>query len=154
MKLCIRAVGRSSCRWATLATEQYAPRIQHSFALRQEWVKTQAFKGDAEHVKQQEGKRLLKGLSARERLIALDERGLAVDTQGFSKLIGDLQLQGVTEVVFVIGGAYGLSDEVRKKAHKTLQLSSLVLNHEVARVVLIEQLYRALTLLKGIPYHH
>jgi len=57
-------------------------------------------------------------------------------------------------VVFLIGGAYGLDKTVRKRANRTIRLSTMVFNHEVARVVLFEQLYRAVTLLKGIPYHH
>jgi 23S rRNA (pseudouridine1915-N3)-methyltransferase len=80
------------------------------------------------------------------RLIALDERGRDLTTAQFSALLK-------LETTFVIGGADGLPEEVKKRAHLLLRLSSLTLPHALAQVVLLEQIYRAATLLTGHPYH-
>ncbi len=80
------------------------------------------------------------------RIVALDERGKDVTTAQFAALLGE-------ETVFVIGGPDGLDEKIRKDAKLLLRLSSLTLPHALAQVVLIEQLYRAATLLKGHPYH-
>jgi 23S rRNA (pseudouridine1915-N3)-methyltransferase len=80
------------------------------------------------------------------RLVALDERGRDLDTKAFSKLLGQ-------ETVFLIGGPDGLDEATRKQAALVLRLSSLTLPHALAQVVLLEQLYRAATLLTGHPYH-
>ena len=80
------------------------------------------------------------------RIVALDERGKALATVEFSRLLGE-------PAAFVIGGADGLPEEFRSKAHLVMSLSSLTLAHALAQVVLMEQLYRAATLLTGHPYH-
>jgi 23S rRNA (pseudouridine1915-N3)-methyltransferase len=80
------------------------------------------------------------------RIVALDERGKDLTTAGFSRLLGE-------PAAFVIGGADGLPEEFRGKAHLVVKLSSLTLAHALAQVVLMEQLYRAATLLTGHPYH-
>ena len=80
------------------------------------------------------------------RLVALDERGEDLSTAQFARLLGQ-------ETFFLIGGADGLPAEVKKRAHRTLRLSSMTLPHALAQVVLIEQIYRAATLLTGHPYH-
>ncbi|MCA9569125.1 MAG: 23S rRNA (pseudouridine(1915)-N(3))-methyltransferase RlmH, partial [Myxococcales bacterium] len=114
--------------------------------------KPEKFRGDVDAVRSAEGERLKKILSPREQLVALDERGERLDSHAFAAMLESLTLEGT--VTFLIGGAYGLDPSVRKAASRTVKLSDAVLNHEVARVVLFEQLYRAVTLLEGIPYHH
>jgi 23S rRNA (pseudouridine1915-N3)-methyltransferase len=80
------------------------------------------------------------------RTVALDERGKDLSTAQFARLLGE-------ETAFVIGGADGLPEPYKKKAHLLLRLSSLTLPHALAQVVLLEQIYRAATLLTGHPYH-
>ena len=72
----------------------------------------------------------------------------------FTNLIQGARMAGAGRLVFAIGGAYGLSEQVRSRAWRVIRLSSLVMAHDVARVVLYEQLYRATTQIEGIPYHH
>jgi len=102
------------------------------------------------HVRQREGRLLADKLADRGTTIALDRRGRALSSESLSK-----RLQGWSTPIasFVIGGPLGLSDEFRDRADVCWSLSDLTLPHELARVVLAEQLYRALTLLRGIPYH-
>lgn len=154
MKLCILTVGRGGCGWADEAARDYGRRIAGHVKLEEAHVKAERFRGDPEAVRRAEAERLLGRISSRDRLVALDERGGAVDTRSFADLLHQARLDGVARLVFVIGGPYGLDASVRSKAFEVVRLSSLVLNHEVARVVLYEQVYRAFTLLAGTPYHH
>lgn len=90
--------------------------------------------------------KLKNAIPRKARLVALDERGRDLDTRGFSKLL-------LRETVFLIGGADGLDDAIKQEAALLLRLSSLTLPHALAQVVLLEQVYRAATLLSGHPYH-
>ncbi|XP_013611911.1 PREDICTED: putative RNA methyltransferase At5g10620 isoform X2 [Brassica oleracea var. oleracea] len=87
-------------------------------------------------------------------VVVLDERGRDVDSEQMAELLGDAGNSGASRISFCIGGAYGHGSEVRKRANVTIRLSSMVLNHQIALVVLLEQLYRAWTILKGQNYHH
>jgi 23S rRNA (pseudouridine1915-N3)-methyltransferase len=109
-------------------------------------------KSNAERVRRIESERIMQAHRKGDLLVVLDERGEALDTLGFSKLIDEGRQRG--SVAFAIGGPYGHDPALRKQAWKVVGLSSLVLNHDLARVVVYEQLYRALTILHGVPYHH
>jgi 23S rRNA (pseudouridine1915-N3)-methyltransferase len=109
---------------------------------------------DPKIAKVQEGERVLKAVNAGERLIVLDERGRDLSSEDFAKLLATASDEGWPAVVFAIGGPYGHAPEVRERADDVVKLSSCVLNHAVARVVLLEQIYRGWTILRGEPYHH
>ena len=85
--------------------------------------------------------------------VALDERGRQMTSAEFAALIRDRMNQGASGMVFWIGGAEGLGDHVRAKADWALSLSSMTMPHRLVRVVFLEQLYRAVTILRGLPYH-
>ncbi|HWP34799.1 MAG TPA: 23S rRNA (pseudouridine(1915)-N(3))-methyltransferase RlmH [Thermodesulfobacteriota bacterium] len=110
-------------------------------------------KADPARVLAEEGERLLAACSAGARLVALDRGGRALDSEAFAAYIGRQRAEGVKELVFAVGGPLGLADAVLKKAALVLSLSPLTLTHEMARLVLLEQLYRAETILRGEPYH-
>lgn len=99
-----------------------------------------------------EGERILAALPAGATLLALDERGKAVTTQGLAVMLSDWMRDG-SHPAFAIGGADGLSEEVKARADKLVSLSALTLPHALVRVVLAEQLYRAWTILARHPYH-
>ncbi|BDA49760.1 Ribosomal RNA large subunit methyltransferase H [Coccomyxa sp. Obi] len=103
---------------------------------------------------QAEGERVLKMLRPQDRVVVLDERGKEATSEKIAEMIAEAGDEGVGALVFCIGGPHGHSSEVRKRADSMLRLSACVLNHQVARVVLLEQLYRGWTILKGEPYHH
>lgn len=145
-------VGRSRCPWADEAVADWTRRLRRWGGLVEEDVKAEPFRGDVEAVRSAEAARLLARVGPRDRLVALDERGERLDTEGFAALVDAGRQQG--PVVFALGGPYGHGAELRRAAWRTVRLSDLVLNHEVARVVLVEQLYRALGVLEGSPYHH
>ena len=100
-----------------------------------------------------EGQILLKNAAKYDRIISLDEHGKQPDSKAFSALINSWRLQGAASFAFLIGGAYGLSEEVRKKSDYVWSLSSLTFPFKLARLLTIEQLYRTTCILNGHPYH-
>ncbi|MBY0294001.1 23S rRNA (pseudouridine(1915)-N(3))-methyltransferase RlmH [Patescibacteria group bacterium] len=101
-----------------------------------------------------EAKAILKIIDPGDFVVLLDERGADIDTPGLAKLIESHEQQGSKWLTFIIGGAYGVDKSVKERANLTLKLSSLVFPHMLARLILIEQLYRAVSILEGGKYHH
>ncbi len=99
-----------------------------------------------------EGTRLLNKIKSTSFVCLLDIKGRAIDSPEMAKTIEKWQLRGLKEIAFVIGGAEGVSSEVVERADFKLSLSILTFTHEMARVILLEQLYRAYTIIKGFPY--
>ncbi|CAA2980424.1 RNA methyltransferase At5g10620 [Olea europaea subsp. europaea] len=93
-------------------------------------------------------------IRSNEWVVMLDEHGLDVGSEQMASLIGDASNKGASSLLFCIGGPYGHGRQLRERVNVSIKLSSLVLNHEIALVVLCEQLYRAWTILKGQKYHH
>ncbi|MEQ1502113.1 MAG: 23S rRNA (pseudouridine(1915)-N(3))-methyltransferase RlmH [Myxococcota bacterium] len=152
MRFRVLIVGRSRCRWADEAVDDYTRRIRRYGGVEQVDLKAEPFRGDVEAVRRAEAARIVARVGERDRLVVLDERGDRLDTAGFAAAVDAGRQSGA--VVFAIGGPYGHGAAARDAAWRVVRLSDLVLNHEVARVVLYEQLYRALTVLEGAPYHH
>ncbi len=104
--------------------------------------------------KESESVAILKSLKDTDFVVLLDEKGKDIDTLAFAKLL-DKQMQSAAKrLVFVIGGAFGVGDVVKGRSNTTLKLSSLVFPHMLARLILMEQLYRATSILSGGKYHH
>lgn len=91
--------------------------------------------------------------AAKSTLVLMDSRGEEYSSEQFAKLLGDYQDRNPLPLVFAIGGADGFSAEAQSAAHSMISLGKMTLAHELARVVLLEQVYRAFTILKGHPYH-
>jgi 23S rRNA (pseudouridine1915-N3)-methyltransferase len=104
--------------------------------------------------KQKEGELLLNSLNKTDVLILLDENGKQMDSVGFSAYLQKYMNSGIKQLVFAIGGPYGFSKEVYDKAQGRLSLSNMTFSHQMVRLFIIEQLYRAFTILKNEPYHH
>ena len=147
-------VGKGRVKWADDATHEYTRRLPRHIGFQEIPLKPSAFRGDVEAVRDEEAQRILSKLGDGDRLIALDERGVELTSEGFAGLIDEAAKVGTKRLVFAIGGPYGHGPAVRDRAWKTLRLSKMVLNHSLARVVLGEQLYRASTILWGGQYHH
>ena len=104
--------------------------------------------------KQKEGELILNKINNTDVLILLDENGKQLDSVGFSSYLQKHMNSGIKQLVFVIGGPYGFSEEVYKKANGKLSLSKMTFSHQMIRLFFIEQLYRGYTILKNEPYHH
>ncbi|MCK6648769.1 MAG: 23S rRNA (pseudouridine(1915)-N(3))-methyltransferase RlmH [Bacteroidia bacterium] len=107
-----------------------------------------------EQQKQKEAELLFKQIQSSDKLILLDENGKEYHSVGFSEFIQQQMNSGVKNLVFVVGGPYGFSDEVYKRANGKLSLSKMTFSHQMVRLFFIEQVYRAMTILKNEPYHH
>jgi 23S rRNA (pseudouridine1915-N3)-methyltransferase len=104
--------------------------------------------------KKEEGKIILSKISNSDRLILLDEIGQEMNSVGFSNFLQKQMNSGLKRLVLVIGGPYGFSEDVYKKASSKLALSKMTFSHQMVRLFIIEQLYRSFTILKNEPYHH
>jgi 23S rRNA (pseudouridine1915-N3)-methyltransferase len=109
---------------------------------------------DIERTKQQEEELILKKLQPHHYLILLDERGKLLNSIQWSEQFQQRMNQGVKTLVLLIGGAYGVTDSIRKKANQTWSLSPLVFPHQLMRLIVAEQVYRAFSILNNAPYHH
>ena len=139
------------------AVAEYTSRLSRYTAFEELVLKPNprgAAAGDAASQMAAESERLVKSVGARDRLVLLDERGRDLDSLQLAELLRLAGEEGVASLVFAIGGPHGHGPAARERADDCLKLSSMVFNHQVARLVLAEQLYRAWTILKGEPYHH
>ncbi|MBK9514139.1 MAG: 23S rRNA (pseudouridine(1915)-N(3))-methyltransferase RlmH [Flavobacteriales bacterium] len=118
------------------------------------WWSPRLGQGAPTYQQKLEGERLLSALKPGEKVVVLDERGMTMGSPEFAGLLGRWQDQGVRQVAFVVGGAYGLSDAVRQRADLVLSLSSMTFPHQLVRITLTEQVYRAFSILGGSGYHH
>lgn len=107
-----------------------------------------------EQQKAKEGELILKNIENSHHLILLDERGKEYTSVGFSEFLQKQMNTGTKQLVFVIGGPYGFSEEVYQRANGKLSLSKLTFSHQMIRLFFVEQVYRAFTILKNEPYHH
>ncbi len=105
-------------------------------------------------IRRKEAEKIFKAAPAGAQLVALDERGQEYTSHGFAEFLNNALESGVRDMVFVVGGAMGLDESVTERANKTIAMSRWTLTHEMARLVLLEQLYRAYTILKGKTYHY
>jgi 23S rRNA (pseudouridine1915-N3)-methyltransferase len=109
---------------------------------------------DENQQKQKEGELLLARLSASDFVVLLDENGKQYSSVGFSEFLQKRMNSGLKQLVFIIGGPYGFSNEVYQRADSKLSLSKMTFSHQMVRLFFVEQLYRGFTILKNEPYHH
>ena len=107
-----------------------------------------------ESTKEKEGENILGHLKKEDYVVLLDEKGTDLKSEGLAELVENRMVDSVRRMVFVIGGAHGVSPDVHKRANFTWKLSSLVFPHMLVRVIVLEQLYRAMTIVRGEKYHH
>ena len=153
MKLKLLSVAKGKTAWADEAAKDYLRRIKRYGPFEEERIKPSSGQGAARCRLDEAGK-VLRQIGPRDRLILLDERGKNLSSKEWAVLLEEARNAGVGNLVFCIGGPFGHDPSLRERADRCVCLSPLVLNHQVARVVVLEQLYRAWTILRGEPYHH
>jgi 23S rRNA (pseudouridine1915-N3)-methyltransferase len=152
MRIVILAVGSPRDRALARATRAYESRLARYLSL--EAIETpRGGRGDVDRIRREEGRELLKRIPDRMRTYALTRAGRAMSSRGLAEVPSRMASYGMPGAAFLIGGAFGLEDEVLARADELLSLSEMTLPHELARLVLAEQLYRAGTILRGEPYH-
>ena len=153
MKISIVAIGQRQPRWADEAIADFLKRFPTDFSVSVRELKPEARDGrPPERIRAAEAERLRAALPAGCVTVALDERGRDLTSAAFAEQLGRWRDRGDSPV-FVIGGPDGLTDELRRGAQLLLRLSSMTLPHALARLLLVEQLYRAWSILSRHPYH-
>lgn len=130
----------------------YGERISHY--SRFNLIEVEAGRGDEAQIRKRESDSILKKIGDKDVLILLDEKGKELSSVEFAKSLIHHQNAATKNLVFVIGGAYGFSEEVYKRANLKMALSKMTFPHQLVRVIFLEQLYRAFTIVKGEKYHH
>jgi 23S rRNA (pseudouridine1915-N3)-methyltransferase len=153
MRLWVIAVGQRTPQWAQEAFEDFHKRFPPDWRVTLKAVKTQAREGEpSAKLMAQEAERLRQALPVGAFVVALDERGKTYTTSALSQAIESWSLE-FSDIAFVIGGPDGLDPQFKQQAHQLMRLSDLTLPHAMARVLLIEQLYRAWSIQNAHPYH-
>ncbi|HEX9022006.1 MAG TPA: 23S rRNA (pseudouridine(1915)-N(3))-methyltransferase RlmH [Nitrospirota bacterium] len=156
MRLTIICVGKTRERFIREGMEKYARYLKPYVSLEIKELREEKIQDlrDAPLIRKKEAERIFKSVSKEAMLVALDERGEEFTSHGFAEFLNRALESGRREIAFVIGGAMGLDESVPEGAGKTMALSRWTLTHEMARLVLLEQLYRAFTIIKGKAYHY
>jgi 23S rRNA (pseudouridine1915-N3)-methyltransferase len=153
VRLIVAAVGKPRDRHLAAAIQEYETRAARYWPLAVIEVREASAKGmSAAETRRREGERMVERLPEGALVLACDERGDRLTSPEFATLLIGAR-DAARDVAFVVGGAYGLDDVVRRAAARAVQLAPWTLPHELARLVLAEQLYRAGTIARGEPYH-
>ena len=156
MKILLLAIGKTDEDYLVAGIRKYVGRIGHYAPFEMKEIPDPRNRKtlSEDQQKKAESFLLLQQLQPGDQVILLDENGKQFTSVGFAETIGKLTASGTKRVVFIIGGPYGFAQEVYDRANAKLSLSPMTFSHQMVRLVFVEQLYRAFTILKGEPYHH
>jgi 23S rRNA (pseudouridine1915-N3)-methyltransferase len=156
MKVVLLVVGKSDAGIWNDALVDYSGRLRHYIPFETEVIQDlKNVKNRSEKKKKmQEGHLILKALAGGDYCVLLDERGKQFTSKQFASYLEQKMQSAPKRLVFVIGGPYGFSDEVYARSSEQLSLSKMTFSHQMIRPIFVEQLYRAMTILRGEPYHH
>jgi 23S rRNA (pseudouridine1915-N3)-methyltransferase len=147
----IIAIGKKHELWIAPGLERYQKRLKAPWNVNWLLLPHSAF--EATRARQEESERVLRRLTPTDFVIVLDERGQKINSPTLARSLESLHVQS-KRIIIVIGGAYGVSDELLQRGNKVLSLSDMVFPHQLVRLLLIEQLYRAQAIADGTKYHH
>ena len=145
------AVGKRHESWVAEGIERYETRLKKPFDV--EWLIIAHSAFEADRARQEESERILSRLRDDDFVVLLDERGKNIDSPALSRLYED-ELSHGKQIVVIIGGAYGVDDRIHQRADMVWSLSKLVFPHQLVRLILAEQIYRAQEIARGGAYHH
>ena len=156
MKITLLTVGKTDRDWVKQGLDIYVSRLKHYIPFNiveiPELKNVSALTKD--QIKTREGELILKNIRPTDDVIIMDERGREYTSVELAKVIQEKISYVGKDMVFVIGGAYGFSQEVYSRANSKISLSKMTFSHQMVRAIFAEQLYRAFTIMKGEPYHH
>lgn len=156
MKIKLLAIGKTDSRELQKLVDVYLKRLKHyvkfELQLLPDIKNTKNL--SASDQMEKEAELILKHVESSESLYLLDENGLEYSSVDFAKLLQKQMNRGIKEWVLVIGGPYGFSDSIKQKAQGKISLSKMTFSHQMVRLFLVEQIYRACTILRNEPYHH
>ncbi|MBC7885067.1 MAG: 23S rRNA (pseudouridine(1915)-N(3))-methyltransferase RlmH [Saprospiraceae bacterium] len=154
MRFAIWAIGKTNESYLEEGISKYLKRLKHYTKIDYEEFKDVKPGKDAEETMKRESELILSKLKADDYLILMDENGKNYDSTGFSVFIEQLQMHSSKTVIFLIGGAFGHHKLIRERANHLLSLSEMTFSHQMVRLFLSEQIYRAFTIIKNEKYHN
>lgn len=156
MKITLLTVGKTNDLSFKNAISEYQKRLKFyiSFDIEEIPALKNTKNLTEDNQKQKEGELILKSIQNDDEVVLLDDKGSEFTSKQFSTYIEKKMSSGLKRLVFVVGGPYGFSQEVYNRANDKVSLSRMTFSHQMVRLVFTEQLYRAMTILKGEPYHH
>lgn len=156
MKITLLAIGKTNVKYLQEGIEQYTKRLSHyiPFELKilPDVKTTKALTTDKQ--KEMEGEMFMSAIQQGDWVTLLDERGKEFTSRDFASYIDKKMITIPKNLIFIIGGPYGFSKAMYDRANEKLSLSKMTFSHEMIRLFFVEQIYRAMTILKGEPYHH
>lgn len=156
MKILLLVIGKTDEEYLVTGIKKFVGRLGHYTSFEMKVIPDIRNRKslNEEQQKKAESFLLLSQLQPGDQVVLLDERGKSYTSVEFSDMIEKQMASGAKRLVFLIGGPYGFAQEVYDRADQKLSLSSMTFSHQMVRLVFVEQLYRAFTILKGEPYHH
>ena len=156
MKGVLIVVGKTTDKRFETIIQEYIERIRHYIPFTIEVIpelkNTKGLSQDEQ--KKREGEQILKNLQAGDYIVLLDEHGSERTSMDFASWMQKKMAAGPKRLVFIVGGPYGFSDAIHQKGNEEISLSRMTLSHQMIRMFFVEQIYRAMTILNGEPYHH
>lgn len=156
MKITLTVIGKTNCKFLIQGIEEYTKRLSFYVPFNIHYlpdVKNNK-KMTEEQQKSLEGSAILNSLDKSDFVVLLDEHGKEFTSMQFSKYIEKKMSSVPKRLVFIVGGPYGFSKEVKERANEKISLSKMTFSHEMIRLIFTEQLYRAMTIINNEPYHH
>ncbi len=156
MKILLLVIGKTDEKYLVEGMEKYRSRLKHYIGFDYEEIpdiKNRKTLSEAQQ-KKLEGALILAKIKAGDKLVLLDDKGKDYSSLAFSKHLQQQMNSGIKRLVFVVGGPYGFDTAVYSKAQGKLSLSKMTFSHQMIRLFMVEQVYRAMTILKNEPYHH
>ena len=156
MKVKLIVIGKTKSEFLLDGENEYQKRLKHYCKFSELIIPNikKAGKLSKEVLKEKEGNLILDSLKKSDYIILLDDKGLGLTSIEFSEFLNKKIVSSTNELVFIVGGAFGFSESLYKRANTKLRLSKMTFSHQMIRLLFKEQLYRALTILKGEKYHH
>lgn len=154
MKILVLCIGKTKEKYLRKGIEEYLSRIQHYMKSDfREWSASKA-KGSQHQIMEEEAKWVRDQMHDGDLLLLLDERGKQYSSKDFARKIEHWLMHTRGRIVFVIGGPYGFTEELKAEAKGIISLSKMTFSHQMIRIFILEQIYRAFTILKGESYHN
>lgn len=156
MQIKLICIGKSVKGFLEDGEKHYLDKLKHYINFKVEMYPDvkQSKQTSEDEIKKKEGELFLSKISPSDTVVLLDERGKQYSSVDFSEYLQGYMNRGLKTLVFVVGGPYGFSDEIYKRANGQLSLSKMTMTHQMIRLFFIEQVYRAMTILRNEPYHH
>ncbi len=156
MKIKLLVIGKTKSKFLLNGEVEYQKRLKHYCKFSELIIPDIKNTGNfsKKELKDKEGSKILKSLKNSDYVVLLDDKGITLSSNEFSKFLNNKLMSGTNELVFIVGGAFGVSESVFQVANTKLSLSKMTFSHQMVRLVFKEQLYRAFTILKGEKYHH